>query len=414
MYKIQNICLLGATGSIGQSSLDLIAENSEQFHLFACSAWRNVDKALQIILQFKPKYMVVADELAAKELKNKLKNINKNIDVEILHGEKSLELIASLPEVDTLIAAIVGSAGLASTFAAAALGKRILLANKEVLVAAGDLFFKNLHPKTLVLPLDSEHNAIFQCLQTSASNTDYNINSDINLNKNINITKIDQTQVKKIILTASGGPFLNTDLNTFEEITPRMACKHPKWSMGQKISVDSATMMNKGLEVIEAHYLFQMPLAKIEVLIHPQSIIHSMVEYMDGSVIAQMSNPDMRVPIIHALAYPKRLPYQAQSINWLQQNLSFQDVDYQRYPCLNLAFQALKASKTNVLNAANEVAVAAFLNQEIKFTQISEVIEDVLACDLGLDNNQVNSLDEVLEVDQKARAAASMMIKRLS
>lgn len=373
----KNICLLGATGSIGDSTLDLIAQNP-QMQLVACSAWFNVDKAIKIGQQFKPSYLVMADAEKAALVASHLPN------TQVLYGQQALNDIATLSEVDTVVASIVGSAGLASTFAASKAGKKILLANKEVLVAAGHLFKQSMHPQTIVLPVDSEHNAIFQCYEQ---------------NKFVN----------KIYLTASGGPFLHTPFNAMHTITPEQACKHPKWQMGRKISVDSATMMNKGLELIEAFYLFDgLQIEQIDVLIHPQSIIHSMVEYIDGSVLAQLSMPDMRVPIAYCLAYPERMPYQAKPIDWFNTNLNFLAVDEQKFACLTLAKQALKAKQTTILNAANEVAVEAFLNQQLKFLDIANLI------DATLNQYQAtpNCLEEVYFIDTQARLLAKQLLKQ--
>jgi 1-deoxy-D-xylulose-5-phosphate reductoisomerase len=377
-----NLAVLGATGSIGASTLDVAAAHPERYRVFALSAHGSADALLDLCRIHKPRFAVlsgVAENRAARARFHELQ-------VELLFGSAALEEVVTHPDCHAVMAAIVGGAGLRSTLAAAGAGKRVLLANKEALVMAGPLVMRAARESgAQVLPVDSEHNAVFQCF----SNKD---------------------AVRKIILTASGGPFRATPLEKLDAVTPEQACAHPNWVMGRKISVDSATMMNKGLEVIEACHLFAVPAERIEVLIHPQSIVHSLVEYVDGSVIAQLSNPDMRVPIAYALAYPERIGSGARPLDLAaMKNLSFEKPDHQRFPCLQLASAALRAGGTApaVLNAANEVAVEAFLAGRIRFTAIAAVIEDTLN---GAGAAHAGSLAEVLEADAAARRKAGERI----
>jgi 1-deoxy-D-xylulose-5-phosphate reductoisomerase len=372
-----NLAILGATGSIGASTLDVVSRHPDRYRVFALSANGSADALLELCRKHKPRYAVLSGTPESSELRKKFSD-----HTELLFGGKALEQIAAHPEVDSVMAAIVGAAGLASTLAAARAGKRVLLANKEPLVMAGPLMMA---AGAQVVPVDSEHNAVFQCFS-------------------------EKKLVKKIMLTASGGPFRTTPLERLHGVTPEQACAHPNWVMGRKISVDSATMMNKALEVIEARWLFDLPAEQIEVLIHPQSIVHSLVEYVDGSVLAQLSNPDMRVPIAHALAWPERVASGAQSLDLaLVKTLSFERPDPARFPCLQLAYAALRAGGTipAVLNAANEVAVEAFLAGRLPFTGIGGVIEATLA---RTDSHSADSLAAVLEADALARRTATGLV----
>ena len=393
MSGITHLTILGSTGSIGISTLDVVARHPDRFRVLALTAHSKADNLFEQCLSFKPRYAVLLDEAAAAQLSQKI--AAAGLDTEVLCGIEALEFVSSLPEVDAVMAAIVGAAGLRPTLAAARAGKKILLANKETLVMAGRIFMDavRLHGATL-LPIDSEHNAIFQALPHSYSGD------------------LAASGVSKILLTASGGPFRNTPLNELQQVTPEQACAHPNWVMGRKISVDSATMMNKGLEVIEAHWLFNAPADAIQVVVHPQSVIHSLVQYVDGSVLAQLGNPDMRTPIAYALAYPERIAAGVDALDLAKvATLNFTAPDFVRFPCLALAYQALRAGGTApaVLNAANEVAVAAFLDKKLSFLAIPRVIEDVLA---ALPVAIVNTLDDVLAADEAARTTAQRLILR--
>ncbi|WP_018410642.1 1-deoxy-D-xylulose-5-phosphate reductoisomerase [Methyloversatilis thermotolerans] len=386
---MRRLTVLGATGSIGVSTLDVVARHPERFQVVALAGHRQVERLAEQCLRFEPRYAVMADDAAAQALRERLRG---QVATEVLSGAGALEQIAALDEVDTVMAAIVGAAGLRPTLAAARAGKRILLANKEALVMSGGLFMQEVraHGATL-LPIDSEHNAVFQCMPTAG-----------------------QGGVRRILLTASGGPFRRTPLAELETVTPDQACAHPNWDMGRKISVDSATMMNKGLEVIEAHWLFDTPAERIDVVIHPQSIVHSMVEYVDGSVLAQMGNPDMRTPIAHALAWPERLDSGVSPLDLATSPaLAFEPPDLDRFPCLQLAFDALRAGGATpaVLNAANEVAVAAFLEHRLGFRAIHRVIAGTLH---ALPHRSAASLDEVFEADAAARDIARRIIGALA
>ncbi|MDE2117845.1 MAG: 1-deoxy-D-xylulose-5-phosphate reductoisomerase, partial [Betaproteobacteria bacterium] len=356
------------------------------------TAQRQDDALLEQCICFKPHYAVLLDEVAAARLTQKI--AAAGLAVQVLCGVEALELVSSLPEVDAVMAAIVGAAGLRPTLAAARAGKKILLANKETLVMAGRVFMEAVrqHNATL-LPIDSEHNAIFQALPSNFAGD------------------LAASGVRRILLTASGGPFRNTPLPELQRVTPEQACAHPNWVMGRKISVDSSTMMNKGLEVIEAHWLFNAPADAIQVVVHPQSVIHSLVQYVDGSVLAQLGNPDMRTPIAHALAYPERIEAGVEPLDLLKvATLNFMAPDLARFPCLALAYQALRAGGTapTVLNAANEAAVAAFLDKRISFLAIPRLIEDVL---VAMPVAAANTLDEVLNADAAARAAAHELMQ---
>ncbi|MBJ7310605.1 1-deoxy-D-xylulose-5-phosphate reductoisomerase [Rugamonas sp. CCM 8940] len=392
---MQRITILGATGSIGVSTLDVLARHPERYSVYALSAHSRVAELAAQCEQFRPARAVVGTAAAAAELAALLKG--KGVRTEVEYGEAALCAVASAAEVDTVMAAIVGAAGLAPTLAAARAGKKVLLANKEALVMSGQLFIDAAQQAgAVLLPIDSEHNAIFQCLPANYGRTPQG------------------SGVAKILLTASGGPFLTRAVETLDAVTPEQACKHPNWAMGRKISVDSATMMNKGLEVIEAHWLFGAPTDLIDVVIHPQSVIHSMVSYVDGSVLAQLGNPDMRTPIAHALAYPERIASGVAQLDLTQiATLQFERPDYQRFPCLALAFDALRAGGTApaLLNAANEVAVQAFLDLRIGFRQIDRVIAHVVE---ALPHGAADSIEAVMAQDALARAAAERHIDGLT
>jgi 1-deoxy-D-xylulose-5-phosphate reductoisomerase len=389
---MQQITVLGSTGSIGTSTLDVVARHPEKFNIVALTANRQVDLLFRQCVQFVPRYAVLLDEAAAAQLRKLLGDAG--LKTEVLCGVGALEQVCILPEVDAVMAAIVGAAGLRPTLAAAHAGKKILLANKETLVMAGNVFMDAVRASgAVLLPIDSEHNAIFQALPR-----DYN-------------GDMASSGVRRILLTASGGPFRNTPLGELQHVTPDQACAHPNWVMGRKISVDSASMMNKGLEVIEARWLFNASADEIQVVIHPQSVIHSLVEYIDGSVIAQLGNPDMRTPIAYGLAYPERIDSGVAVLDLFKvATLDFTEPDFQRFPCLGLAYQALRAAGTApaVLNAANEIAVAAFLENKIPFLTIARVIESVLGL---LPVHSVACLDDVLGADAEARRAAMQQIK---
>ncbi|WP_323143412.1 1-deoxy-D-xylulose-5-phosphate reductoisomerase [Massilia phyllosphaerae] len=386
---MQRITILGATGSIGVSTLDVLARHPETYRVVALSAHGRVDELAAQCRRFRPQRAVVGSAQAAARLRELLADLAIDVD----YGEAALCEIASSADTDTVMAAIVGAAGLAPTLAAARAGKKVLLANKEALVMSGQLFMDAVREhKATLLPIDSEHNAIFQSLPAHYARD------------------LDAAGVSKILLTASGGPFLQRAVETLEDVTPEEACKHPNWSMGRKISVDSATMMNKGLEVIEAHWLFGAPADRIEVLIHPQSVIHSMVSYADGSVLAQLGNPDMRTPIAHALAYPQRIVSGVAPLDLTAWSaLQFHQPDFARFPCLALAFDALRAGGTApaLLNAANEVAVQAFLDRRIGFRDIDRVVRRVM------DDNPhgaASSIEAVMAQDARARAAAEAIV----
>lgn len=372
----QVLTILGSTGSIGESTLDVVSHHPEKFRVFALAGHRQVDKLAAQCKQFRPEYAVVGDAGHAAELEKKLKQ--EGISTQVLYGSQALIDVASADEVSGVMCAIVGAAGLPSALAAAQKGKTIYLANKETLVVSGALFMETARQNgATVLPIDSEHNAIFQVLPRDYTG------------------RLNEHGINSIILTASGGPFLNTDLSTFDSITPEQAVKHPNWSMGRKISVDSASMMNKGLELIEAHWLFNCPPEKLEVVIHPQSVIHSMVRYRDGSVLAQLGNPDMRTPIAYCLGLPERIDSGVGELDFgALSALTFQKPDFDRFPCLKLAYQAMNAGGAApcVLNAANEVAVAAFLDKRIKFTDIAKVVAHCLAQDFSDGRHDIEGL----------------------
>jgi len=383
---LKKITILGATGTIGINTLDVIKRHSDKFEVIALTGHRQIDRLAALCLEWSPRYAVMADSDAAAQLEQRLKNTS----VQVLSGTESLSQVASLPDVDIVMAAIVGGAGLLPTLAAAQAGKRVLLANKEALVMSGQLFMDAVrdHGASL-LPIDSEHNAVFQCMPPT-----------------FKIPSVPQG-ISRILLTASGGPFRSYPIEQLHDVTPDQACAHPNWNMGRKISVDSATMMNKGLEVIEACWLFSAPTDQIEVVLHPQSVIHSLVEYVDGSVLAQLGNPDMRTPIAYALAWPDRIDSGVPRLNLIDiARLDFEAVDFERFPCLKLAYEAMLAGGTTstILNAANEVAVEAFLQERLRFSAIPKIIETTLS---QLTGRLANSLEIILEDDAHARELAS-------
>lgn len=385
--------MLGGTGSIGLSTLDVIARHPQRYEVFAISGFSRLTELQALCIRHRPRFAVVPDASAARVLQDAL--IRAGLDTRVLSGEAGLCEIAAHPDVDAVMAAIVGAAGLRPTLAAVEAGKRVLLANKEALVMSGALFIQAVRRHgAVLLPIDSEHNAIFQCLPG-----DYG-------------RGLAQVGVRRILLTASGGPFRETPLEALANVTPEQACAHPNWSMGRKISVDSASMMNKGLELIEACWLFDAAPSQVEVVIHPQSVIHSLVDYVDGSVLAQLGNPDMRTPIAHALAWPERVDSGVAPLDLFRVGrLDFQEPDEGRFPCLRLARQAAEAggSAPAMLNAANEIAVAAFLGRRIRFTEIASIIDEVLNREAAL---AVESLDAVVEADARARAAAQQWLVR--
>jgi len=385
------ISVLGSTGSIGISTLDVIAQHPERYRAVGLAANRDVEGLFQQCERFQPTVVAMADEASAAELAKRLASIGSSI--EVLAGEAGVIAIAELTDAEMVMAAIVGAAGLTPTLAAVRKGKRILLANKESLVVAGDLFMREAKAhKASVLPIDSEHNAVFQCMPQDFEQG------------------LAAKGVKRILLTASGGPFRTWTNDQLKSATPEQACAHPNWSMGRKISVDSATMMNKGLEVIEARWLFDATPEQIKVVVHPQSVVHSMVQYVDGSVLAQLGNPDMRTPIAHAMAWPERHGSGVASLDLFEvARLDFEEPDTQRFPCLRLAFDAVAAAGVApaVLNAANEVAVDAFLSKQLAFVRIPEIIETVLSQNLEGD---LDSVEGLMAIDQAARAATEQLI----
>ncbi len=388
---MQSITILGSTGSIGLSTLDVVARHPDRYRVYALTAHSKVDELAAQCVRFRPQVAVVGSAEGAARLTLLLRG--QGVATEVAHGEQALCAASAAPECTTVMAAIVGAAGLKPTLAAAIAGKKVLLANKEALVISGALFMDAIAASgATLLPIDSEHNAIFQCLP-------------------LDYRRAPQHHgIRKILLTASGGPFLNRDIATLDDVTPEQAVAHPNWSMGRKISVDSATMMNKGLEVIEAHWLFGAPAEQIEVVIHPQSVIHSMVSYADGSVLAQLGNPDMRTPIAHALAYPERIDAGVDPIDLARiGQLDFRKPDVERFPCLRIAFEALQAggSAAAVMNAANEVAVEAFLDRQIGFRRIPELIAQVLD---RVPQAPVDGLDSLLAQDQRARRCARELL----
>ncbi len=381
---MKNITILGATGSIGDSTLSVISLHPDKFNVFALSAHRNWQKMQLLCAKFQPNIVVMSDETAAEKLANTI-----NSDIQVLSGAQALNTIAAHDKTDYVMAAIVGSAGMASSLAAAKAGKRVMLANKESLVLAGNLFMQVVHDNNAeLIPVDSEHSAIFQCLQSG------------------------KVGLNKIQLTASGGPFLHTPIEKLHTVTPSEACAHPNWSMGNKISVDSATMMNKGLEVIEAHYLFDLPAEKIDVVIHPQSFIHSSVYYKDGAIISQLGVPDMRAVISYAMSYPDRIISGVAPLDLANNSpLEFYTPNLDKFACLRLAFDALKqgGNAMGTLNAANEIAVEYFLNNQIAFLDIASIVERVLEV---VQHNNIYSLEDAIINDQTARTATHKIVKQ--
>jgi 1-deoxy-D-xylulose-5-phosphate reductoisomerase len=390
---MQSITILGSTGSIGRSTLDVIGQHPDKYRVFALTGQSQLKLLAQQSVAFKAKYAVVTDESSAKQLSQLIQDLKGQ--TEVLFGEQALSDVARSSQVQIVMAAIVGAAGLLPTLSAVESSKKVLLANKESLVMAGSIFMRAVQRHTAdLLPIDSEHNAIFQCLPSNKG-------------------EYSQNAVKKIILSASGGPFRNWTAEQMQSVTPEQACAHPNWSMGNKISVDSASMMNKGLECIEAKWLFDTDMKNIDVLIHPQSIVHSLVQYIDGSVLAQLGNPDMRTPIAHGLAWPQRISSSVADLDLAEiAQLTFEQPDLERFPCLKLAYQAAEAAgdAPAVLNAANEIAVDAFLNQRIGFTDIANVVDQTLNT---FDFFEPDSLAAVQESDARARRTAISMVKQL-
>ena len=386
---IQQVTILGATGSIGLSTLDVIRRHPDRYQVFALTGHSRVDELAGLCREFLPQFVVVSSEIHEA----RLKALVADLDVEVLSGSSALETVAAHDEVDLVMAAIVGAAGLLPNLAAARAGKKVLLANKESLVMSGELFMREIAQSgATLLPIDSEHNAIFQCLPNGQFKQD--------------------SGVEKILLTASGGPFRSFSYEQLKTVTPAQAVAHPNWSMGQKISVDSASLMNKGLEFIEACWLFDCSADQVEVVVHPESVIHSMVSYVDGSVIAQMGNPDMRTPIAYGMAWPERLESGVRPLDLFQvAQLNFEKPDTERFPCLALAKQSFETGgcAPAILNAANEIAVDAFLSERISFLNIADVVDGTLN---GVSNQTSDSLEQVLESDSKAREFASSLVQR--
>ncbi len=391
---VQGICVLGSTGTIGVNTLDVIRRHPERYNVIALTANQADEKLFQQCIEFDPQYAVLVNNDAAQRLKEKLDVAGVN--TEVLSGVESLDRVASLENVDQVMAAIVGAAGLLPTLAAARAGKRILLANKEALVMSGDILMKEVERyKAELLPVDSEHNAIFQCMPRHFEKG------------------LEKVGVNKILLTASGGPFRTRSIDTLCDVTPEEAVAHPNWVMGQKISVDSATMMNKGLEVIEACWLFNAQPSMIQVVLHSQSIIHSMVSYTDGSLLAQMGNPDMRTPIAHAMAWPERIPSGVEPLDIFEvAKLEFEKPDFKRFPCLAMAYDVLNegGTATTILNAANEIAVDAFLNRQLSFTNIPRIIEKTLET---ITKVEADNLQTILQADSEARQVSLDWVKQL-
>jgi 1-deoxy-D-xylulose-5-phosphate reductoisomerase len=387
------VTILGSTGTIGNNTLDVISRHPDQYHIVALTAKSQIDRLLEQCKKFNPEFAVLASVDAAEKFEKKVKAIG--LPITVLSGNEGLEQVAGHDHTQYVMAAIVGAAGLRPTLAAARRGKRILLANKEALVMSGKIFMdvvKNNGAE--LLPIDSEHNAVFQCMPLGFSDGLSNVG------------------VRRILLTASGGPFRETPIDQLNDVTPEQACAHPNWVMGKKISIDSATMMNKGLEVIEACWLFNTDADHIQIVLHPQSVIHSMVEYADGSVLAQLGNPDMRTPIAHALAWPGRIESGVTSLDMFEvARLDFEAPDFQRFPCLRLAIDAMKMGGTSptVLNAANEVAVQAFIDGNLRFIDIANVIEFALS---EISPQQVKDLKMILDTDELARDVSNAFVKQ--
>ncbi len=393
---MKNITILGVTGSIGKSTLSVIDDNSEDYSLYACAAYKDVDSMLKIIQKYNPKFVALYDEKSADMLQDAVNNLA--LKTKVLKGESGVIELASDSNSDEVISAIVGAAGLKPTLSAVRSGIKVGLANKESLVMSGKIFFEEVKKyNTTIIPIDSEHSAIFQSMPKELQET-------------IGFCDLKKHNIKKILLTGSGGPFRDRDVNTLDFVTVDEAINHPVWSMGPKISVDSATMMNKGLEFIEARYLFNAKDEDIEIIVHPQSIIHSMVSYEDGAVIAQLGSPDMKTPISLALSYPQRLSIKVNELDFFKiAQLNFKKPDYNRYPCLKLAREASKLgqSATTALNAANEIAVSSFLHNNCKFTDISKICEIVVEKFM---QKEVYCIDDVLDIDAKARQFALTII----
>lgn len=398
---MQTLCILGSTGSIGKSTLDVVRLHPEKFDIVSLSAHSSVELMFDQCVEFKPSKVVMVSKQHAKVLISKLKAANLN-DIDVTSGTLALENIAQDDATDTVMAAIVGASGLLPTLAAVKAGKKVLLANKEALVTSGAIFIEAVKQSgAQLLPIDSEHNAIFQCLP-------------LNAQQQPGYCDLSHEGVSKVLLTGSGGPFRTWDLDDLEHVTPSQACAHPNWDMGRKISVDSATMMNKGLEFIEARWLFGLKASDIQIVLHPQSIIHSMVQYIDGSVLAQMGNPDMRTPIAHALAFPERIESGVLPLDFNQlANFTFTEPETERYPNLALAIQASSAGQyaTTTLNAANEVAVEAFLQGQISFMQIAQVNDECLQ---QTSSHSLKTIEAVLESDKSARRLSINIIEKLS
>ncbi len=393
---MKGICILGATGSIGVSTLDVVARHSSLYKVIALTANTNIDALYEQCLEHHPEVVVVVDEQKAQVFAEKLKS-SPVADIKVMSGAKALEHVATLDNVDSVMAAIVGAAGLLPSLAAAKAGKTILLANKEALVMSGSIFMQAVTDSgAQLLPIDSEHNAIFQCMPAGYK------------------TGMQAKQARRILLTASGGPFRETPVDQLHSVTPEQAVAHPKWDMGRKISVDSATMMNKGLEMIEACILFDMTPDQIQVVIHPQSVIHSMVDYVDGTVLAQMGNPDMRIPIAYSMAWPERFDSGVEPLNIFDVGrMDFQEPSLERFPCLRLAYEAIATGGTmpTILNAANEIAVEAFLNEQVRFTDIPLIIE---SCMKKFVAKPADTLEIILDADQQARLVSTQIIGELT
>lgn len=392
---MKGICILGATGSIGVSTLDVVTRHPDLYNVVALTANKNIDLLYKQCLQHHPEYVVVVDREKALEFTERLKN-SPISDIKVLSEVQSLEYVATLDNVDSVMAAIVGAAGLLPSLAAAKAGKIILLANKEALVMSGDIFMQAVSESgAQLLPIDSEHNAIFQCMPAGYKSGNH------------------AKQARRILLTASGGPFREMPIDQMANVTPEQAVAHPNWDMGRKISVDSATMMNKGLEMIEACILFAMKPDQIQVVIHPQSIIHSMVDYIDGTVLAQMGNPDMRVPIAYSMAWPERFESGVEPLNIFDvRRMDFEQPNLERFPCLRLAYKAIDLGgiMPTVLNAANEIAVEAFLNEQIRFTDIPLIIE---RCMDKFEIKPASTLEIILDIDKQARVVSEQIINEL-
>lgn len=414
----KRLLILGATGSVGESTLDVVRQHPDRFQVSVLTANKNYQGLWQHCLEFVPEQIVLVDEQAAQAFRQLLQTHQPHSlnNLQVLSGQQALIEVAKASNNDYVMAAIVGAAGLPATLAAAQVGKRILLANKEALVMSGQLLMEAVqHNAAELLPIDSEHNAVFQCLPIHAQRPEIESKS--------------KNQIRRVILTASGGPFWEQDKASFKNISPEQACKHPKWDMGRKISVDSATLMNKGLEVIEACLLFHLKPEQVEVIIHPQSIVHSMVEYIDGSIIAQLANPDMKIPIAYGLAWPERISTGVDFLDLIKtEHLTFANPDVDKFPCLALAYRALSLGPWAItaLNAANEVAVHAFLDKRLTFDNIPSVIEQVLDNMMSANlennlgsieasdfNNSLLSLEAILKVDEQARNLANTLLKQI-